>query len=727
MKRILQLLLLAAMTWPTFMNAQSVAREWNEELLEAIRKDVPRPTVHSRNLFHSSVLMYDAWALFDDNASMMFLGEEFNGYDVPFDGIDDPIDIEEARAELLSFAVFRLLEHRFANSPNADITIPALEAQMAEFSYDESFTSTDYSGGSYAALGNYMAEQMIAYGLQDGANEANDYVNMNYMPTNDPIILPLDIVNTDIDPNRWQPLAFDYSEVDGEIIPEAAPPFLSPYWGQVGAFALNDDDLEVFEINGADFSVYHNPGAPYYIENSDGDALEDPYKWMHSLVASWSSHLDPGDGVMIDISPASIGNIQSYPTDFEGYQAFYDYENGGDASIGHDVNPATGMAYEGQMVPRADYARVLAEFWADGPSSETPPGHWFTILNHVSDNPLLEKKFQGSGDLLSDLEWDVKTYVTLGSAMHDVAVSVWGVKCYYDYVRPISAIRYMGNLGQSSDNTLDNYDPHGLPLIPGQFEIIESGDPLAGEEDEHVGEMKIMSWKGHDAIENVETDVAGVGWIRANTWIPYQKFNFVTPPFAGYVSGHSTFSSAAAEVMASVTGDEFFPGGMGTFSFAQNEYLAFEDGPSIDMELQWATYKDASDQASLSRIWGGIHPPIDDIPGRLMGTEIAEDVIDLAVEYFNGSPVGVEESDLAFELEAYPNPTDGEVNISINKSGLYTINLYSIEGKRMTQETKYVSNGKILLNYSNFESGIYFVEVQDQVNNQKKSFKFILN
>ena len=42
------------------VNAQSVAREWNEVLLEAIRDDYARPTVHARNLFHTSVVMYDA-------------------------------------------------------------------------------------------------------------------------------------------------------------------------------------------------------------------------------------------------------------------------------------------------------------------------------------------------------------------------------------------------------------------------------------------------------------------------------------------------------------------------------------------------------------------------------------------------------------------------------------------------------------------------------------------
>lgn len=63
--------------------------------------------------------------------------------------------------------------------------------------------------------------------------------------------------------------------------------------------------------------------------------------------------------------------------------------------MGYDLNPVTGQPYTPQLVPRGDYTRVLAEFWADGPDSETPPGHWFTILNYVSDNPLLENDTRG--------------------------------------------------------------------------------------------------------------------------------------------------------------------------------------------------------------------------------------------------------------------------------------------------------------------------------------------
>ena len=78
-------------------------------------------------------------------------------------------------------------------------------------------------------------------------------------------------------------------------------------------------------------------------------------------------------------------------------------------------------------------------------------------------------------------------------------------------------------------------------------------------------------------------------------------------------------SRAAAEVLTAFTGDAHFPGGMGTFLAPANEFLVFEEGPSVDVELQWATYRDASDECSLSRIYGGIHPYFDDVPRTLDG------------------------------------------------------------------------------------------------------------
>ena len=617
----------------------SVARQWNEALLDAIRTDFARPTVHGRNLYHSSLAMYDSWAVFDSTAETVFLGKTTNGFSCKFEGIEPPNDMEAARREMMSYATYRLLSHRFAESPGAIFAFQRFEELFSNLGYDSSFTSTNYSTGSYAALGNYLGAKLIEFGLQDGANEENNYGNQYYEPINEPLSPEEYQESYDLaDPNRWQPLAFQsFIDQSGNTIVGSVPEFLSPEWGQVNPFALNPADLTILN-NGFDSYIYNDPGPPVTINDSSLDGIEDPYKWHFALVASWSSHLDPSDPTLIDISPGGIGNVAlaSFPATFEEFQSFYDFMEGGDIGAGHPINPVTGQPYEQQLVKRSDYARVLAEFWADGPDSETPPGHWFTILNYVSDHPETIKQIEGEGAVLDDLEWDVKSYLALGGAMHDAAVNTWGVKGYYDYIRPISAIRYMASNGQSTDNSLQSFHPHGLPLIPGRIELIESGDPLAGPGDENVGKIKIFAWKGPDFISDPTADIAGVDWILGTQWWPYQRPTFVTPPFAGYVSGHSTFSRAAAEVLTRLTGDPYFPGGIGVFDIEQNNFLVFEQGPSENLSLQWATYRDASDQTSLSRIWGGIHPPIDDIPGRIIGDKIGNDAYALANEYFNG-------------------------------------------------------------------------------------------
>ena len=615
----------------------SVAREWNELLLESIRNDLARPTVHARNLFHTSIAMYDAWAVYDDIAEPFLLGKTVGGFECPFDGISIPADIQAAREEAISYATYRLLIHRFQFSPGGFFSVLSYQNLMTTLGYDINFTSVDYSTGSPAALGNYIAQNLIAFGLQDGSNEQGSFANTSYFPVNQSIIMALDGNPNMTNPNRWQPITLEFFIGQSGIpSPLNTQPFLSPEWGQVIPFALKSDDLTVYERNGFDYYVYHDPGPPPYLDTDAVGGISEEYKWGFSLVSIWSSHLDPEDGVMIDISPATFGNIpeSAYPTDIAGLQDFYNTLEGGDASVGHSVNPVTGQPYEPQIVPKGDYARVLAEFWADGPDSETPPGHWFDILNYVNDHPQFEKRYRGTGDVLDELEWDVKAYFIMGGAMHDAAITAWGIKGWYDYPRPVSAIRYMADLGQSSDSNLPSYHPGGILLEPGYIELVEMGDPLAGASNEHVGKIKLKAWKGPDYILDPETDVAGVDWILAEKWFPYQRPSFVTPPFAGYVSGHSTYSRAAADVLTELTGDPFFPGGMGEFFAPQNEFLVFEDGPSMDITLQWATYRDASDQTSLSRIWGGIHPPADDIPGRLIGVEIAEDAFNLAETYF---------------------------------------------------------------------------------------------
>ena len=603
----------------------TIAHEWNETLLQSIRKDFARPTVHARNLWHTSAAMYDLWAISDESASPYFLGNTVDGFFFPFKSFPWEEDPTEQLEEAISYAMYRLLSHRFSNSPEGVDAQNRFDAKMTSLGYDISNDDEAYGSGSGAALGNYFGNLMIAYGLQDGANEAEEYENTFYNTVNDPLVMAFP-GNPDLqNPNRWQQLTLDvFIDQSGNEIPFNTPDFLSPEWGNVTHFAIPDEAKQTFQQGGGTYTVYHDPGPPPLINPNDIAASAD-YKKGFTMVVQWSSHLDPTDGVMIDISPASLGNAGELPDEAQFYD-YYDYLEGGDPSMGHDLNPITGQPYEPQMVPRGDYTRVLAEFWADGPDSETPPGHWFTLINYVNSHPMLEKRYEGVGPIIDDLEWDLKSYFMLGAAMHDSAVSTWGIKGYYDYLRPVSAIRYMADKGQCTDPSRPHYDPAGMELVDGQVELVEAGDPLAGNQGQHVGKIKVRSWRGPDFINDPDNDVAGVGWILAEEWWPYQRPSFVTPPFAGYVSGHSTFSRAAAEILTMFTGDEYFPGGMGTFEVKQNEFLVFEDGPSQDFTLQWATYRDASDQTSLSRIWGGIHPPADDIPGRKIGIKVANDV-----------------------------------------------------------------------------------------------------
>ena len=183
-----------------------------------------------------------------------------------------------------------------------------------------------------------------------------------------------------------------------------------------------------------------------------------------------------------------------------------------------------------------------------------------------------------------------------------------------------------------------SYNADGIPLIEGYIELVQNGDPLSGDDNEHVGKIKFYSWRGPSFIGQ-DGEPAGVGRILAEDWWPYQRPSFVTPPFAGFVSGHSTYSRAAAEVLTALTGDPFFPGGMSGFEAPKDQFLVFERGPSVDITLQWATYRDAADQCSLSRIWGGIHPPVDDIPGRVIGEQVGLDAFAESVRYINGTVV----------------------------------------------------------------------------------------
>ena len=622
---------------------------WNEVQLNCIRKDAARPTVQARNLYHAAIVMFDAWAVYDDNSTTVLLGKTLGNYTCDFDGITIPSDIQAAQEEAISYAMYRFLANRYqAFSPVVGEGNPSnwvlfmqgyCDDLMNELGYDPSITSTDYSDGDPAKLGNYIAMKMQEYGLQDGANQANNYANLYYQTVNGNLFAEHDGNPLQYDGNRWQPLVLTtLLDQNGFPIPNGAPA-LSAEWGRITPFAMTPDMKTVLQRDGHDWDVYLDPGLPPFLDTTsmvETQWDEDFFRWGFVNVVLWHSFHDVADGVMKDISPNSIGNVDvnTFPHTFQEYKDFYNTMEGGDPGTGYDVNPITGEPYDVNLVPRADYSRVLAEYWADGPNSETPPGHWFTNINNISQHPLFEKRWEGQGEILPDLEWDVRAYLALGGGIHDAAVACWGAKGYYDYTRPIMAIRYMIDHGQCSDMNLPNYDPAGIPLLPGYIEVIESGDPLAGDNDEHVGKIKLYTFRGPVAA----TGQDGVGWIRGENWWTFQRRTFVTPPFPGFYSGHSTYSRTAAEILTRISGSEYYPGGMGEFFAAQDLYLAASPGPSVDVTMQWAKYADAADQCSLSRIYGGLHPPQDDIPGREVGLIVGPMAFDKAETFMYDFP-----------------------------------------------------------------------------------------
>lgn len=578
------------------LGGRSVARVWDDTMLELIRQVVPAPTVHARNLFHTSAAMWDAWAAYDETAVGYFVTEKHTADDV-----------QAAREAAMSQAAYRILLWRYATVSDLPVAADQLDAVMTALCAPTDDSSSD--GDDPIALGNRIADAVLEFGATDGALEDERYVDSSYRPANDPMVVS-DPGTVMSDPNSWQPLSLGLQlSQNGLPIPGNVQTYIGPHWGHVTSFAL--------PVSPTGTPI--DPGPPPRL----GDPVTDAdFKQAALEVLRDSSLLDPSQSEVIDISPASLGGNRLGTNDGSGY----------------DLNPVTGEPYVAQPAVAADFYRAIAEYWADGPTSETPPGHWNLLANRVADTPGFERRLAGEGPELDPLEWDVKTYFALNGAVHDAAIAAWGLKSYYDSVRPISMIRYMGGLGQSSDPDGPSYDPDGLPLEEGLVEVVTDASSAPGERHDqladHVGEIAVYAWRGPP--DDPETETSGVGWIRAVDWVPYQRPTFVTPSFAGYVSGHSTFSRAGAEVLTKLTGTPNFPGGEAHSRIEQGALL-HEEGPTADVDLRWATYFDAADQAGISRIYGGIHIPQDDVEGRIIGSQVGLAAWEHALTYFDGT------------------------------------------------------------------------------------------
>lgn len=216
--------------------------------------------------------------------------------------------------------------------------------------------------------------------------------------------------------------------------------------------------------------------------------------------------------------------------------------------------------------------KVIAEYWADGPNSEMPPGHWALFAGFV-----VERDHLG-------LDAAVKLFFALANAILDASIATWECKLFYDYARPITAIRH---------------------LFRGK---------------------QIAAWGG-----------PGIGTVTmyGESWRPFQSDVFPTPPFAEYTSGHSAFSMAAATVLRRFTGSDVF----GHQHTQQAVLRADPYAPVGGIVISWPTFTAAAQEAGESRLYGGIHFYEGNVVGLDIGRQCGDAAFARAQDFWSGALV----------------------------------------------------------------------------------------
>jgi hypothetical protein len=239
-----------------------------------------------------------------------------------------------------------------------------------------------------------------------------------------------------------------------------------------------------------------------------------------------------------------------------------------------------------------DEQKMIAEYWADGPSSETPPGHWCLFGQFISMRDH------------HSLDDDAKMFFVLSNAMLDASIAAWDAKRAYDSVRPVTAIHF---------------------LFDGQ---------------------PIKAWGRFKGTQTID----------GKDWQPYQPAVMgSTPNFPEFISGHSTFSAAGAEVLKDFTGSDSF-GASVTFLRGRSKV---EPGmtPQSTLTLSWPTFSDAADQAGMSRRFCGIHFLEGDLEGRRTGRLVGQAVWSKATTFFDGTAeFSQTQATLVNELANVPAP-----------------------------------------------------------------------
>ncbi|MBL7775628.1 MAG: vanadium-dependent haloperoxidase [Saprospiraceae bacterium] len=229
-----------------------------------------------------------------------------------------------------------------------------------------------------------------------------------------------------------------------------------------------------------------------------------------------------------------------------------------------------------------DEQKIIAEYWAGMHEDKHTdavapliPGYWVVPpaqLARIGRYVSRKNKFKNA--------YDIKMFFALPNALLDAGIAAWDSKTHYDYIRPVSLLRHLYN------------------------------------------EQEVNAWGG---------PCEGTKCINGDNWTPYL---IGTPPFAEYVSGHSTFSAAVAEVLTAFCGNSAY--GESVTIPAKSSKIEGRCTPKLELTLSWRSFHEAAEQAGMSRLYGGIHFEDGNLSGRQLGKSVGQCVWNKACQYFTG-------------------------------------------------------------------------------------------
>jgi hypothetical protein len=335
-----------------------------------------------------------------------------------------------------------------------------------------------------------------------------------------------------------------------------------------GANQLGNEPGGALGIAYADYTGYVPANEPMDIRVPfDPAAVHDPSSWQPLR------YVDAAGSV---VTPAFVGAHWQHVKTFAVRPGSL-RSSTGPARYGSPDYFAQAQALLNISAALGDEEKMIAEYWADGPRSELPPGHWNLFAQFVA-------RRDRHGGLEHGLERDVKLFFAITNAVSDAGCCAWDNKRAFDSVRPITAIRTL------------------------------------------FRDRLVRAWAG---------PYQGTKLIGGATWFPYQPTTFPTPPFPEYSSGHSSFSAAGAEILKRFTHSDRF--GASVTLPAGSSRVEPGAVPARDLTLSWPTFSDAAGQAGISRRYGGIHFEQADLDARSTGRSAARRVWHKANAHCEGS------------------------------------------------------------------------------------------